>query len=81
MTTIDAGKIETPRKAQPHHATITMKIDVRKMNNDGSLDHKVIGNTILEKYGISNKAQICTSGPTLHECLKNLIDMLEKMNE
>jgi len=71
---------ETPRSSCPHHATITFKIDVRKMNNDGSLDHKVLGNEILKKYGISNKAQICTSGSTQHNCIDNLLKMLEKLN-
>ncbi len=80
MYSIDTGKPETPRTICPHHATITFKIDVRKMNNDGSLDHKVLGNEILKKYGVSNKAQICISGPTEADCIKNLVEMLEKMN-
>jgi putative FmdB family regulatory protein len=77
---IDTGKPKCPRSDWPHHATITFKIDVRKMNNDGSLDHKVLGNEILKKYGVSNKAQICVSGATEADCIKNLIEMLEKMN-
>ena len=81
MYSLDSGPISTPRKNQPHHATVTLKIDIRKMNNDGSLDSKVIGNKILEQCGISNKAIVCTSGATLHDCIKNLTTMLEKMNE
>ena len=64
----------------PHHATVTLKIDVRKMHPDGSLESSVIGNEILKKYGVSRKAQICTSGATEADCIKNLNEMLEKMN-
>jgi len=81
MYTLDSGKPETCRSNYPHHATVTFKIDIRKMNNDGSLGSKVLGNEILKKYGISNKAQVCISGPTEADCIKNLMKMLEKMNE
>tara|TARA_A100001201_G_C4078699_1_gene198213 strand:+ start:274 stop:540 length:267 start_codon:yes stop_codon:yes gene_type:complete len=73
-------KDEIPRKENPHHATITIKIDVRQMNKDGSLQRGVLGNTILNKYGISNKAQVCTSGATEADCIKNLKEMLERLN-
>ena len=75
-----SAKEKMPRKENPHHATITIKIDVRQMNKDGSLQKSVLGNTILNKYGISNKAQICTSGATEADCIKNLKEMLEKLN-
>jgi hypothetical protein len=68
------------RKQQPHHATVTMKIDIRKMNKDGDLEKEVLGNKILNKYNMSNKAQIFTSGATEADCIKNLKQMLEKMN-
>lgn len=80
MYSLESGNIDIPRSSCPHHATITLKIDVRKMNNDGSLDHKVLGNEILKKYGITNKAQVCISGATEHDCIKNLLCMLEKLN-
>lgn len=80
MYTLDDGPIKIPRKDWPHHATITMKIDIRKMNDDGTLDPSIMGNSLLEKYGISNKAQICISGPTEAECIRNLIKMLEKLH-
>jgi|TARA_R110000744_G_scaffold41419_5_gene93779 hypothetical protein len=57
-----------------------MKIDIRKMNNDGSLDHQVMGNRLLAKYGISNKAQICLSGSSEADCIKTLKQKLEKLN-
>jgi len=68
------------RSEQPHHATVTMKIDIRKMLDNGNLDSCVLGNEALEKYGISNKLQICVSGVTEAACIRNLITMLEKMN-
>lgn len=80
MHSLESGKPDIARSSCPYHATVTMKIDVRKINNDGSLDHKVLGNDILKKYGMTNKAQVYISGPTQHDCIKNLLDMLEKLN-
>ena len=80
MYALDSGAPDLPRVEWPHHATITMKIDIRKMNSDGSLDHKVLGNEILRKYNMTNKAQICISGTTEADCIKNLKQMLEKLN-
>ena len=80
MHSLDAGRPDIPRAEWPHHATITMKIDVRKINSDGSLDHSVLGNEILRKYNMTNKAQICISGATEADCIKNLKQMLEKLN-
>jgi hypothetical protein len=78
LTTAKQNSI--PRSSCPHHATVTMKIDVRRMLDNGYLDNMVLGNDALGKYGISNKLQICTSGVTEADCIKNLIKMLEKMN-
>jgi hypothetical protein len=64
----------------PHHAVITMKIDIRKINKNGNLDHQVIGNNILDKYGISNKAQICFSATSEAECIKLIKEKLERLN-
>jgi len=68
------------RKLCPHHAVITMKIDVRKINKDGGLDSQVIGNNILAQYGISNKAQICFSATSEAECVKLIKEKLERLN-
>ena len=59
---------------------ITMKIDIRKMYDDGSLDNQVIGNRLLSRYGISNKAQICISGASEADCIRILKEKLEKLN-
>ena len=76
---INVEKPDLPRSMYPHHATITLKIDIRKIEPDGKLDDQVIGNKILEKYGISNKAQICFSAPTEAECIKLVKDKLENI--
>jgi hypothetical protein len=68
------------RRAQPHHATITIKIDVRKLNSNGTLDSLVMGNNALEKYGMTRKAQLYLSGPTEADCIKILKERLEKLN-
>lgn len=81
MPFIDEIPTDMPRSQYPYHATVTMKIDIRKMLETGNLDNCVLGNEALQKYGISNKLQICVSGVTEADCVKNLIKMLEKMNE
>lgn len=81
MPFIDEIPNNLSRSQQPHHATVTMKVDIRKMLDSGNLDNQVLGNEALKKYGISNKLQICVSGVTEADCIKNLVKMLEKMNE
>lgn len=76
---INLEKPSIPRSMYPHHATITMKIDIRKIEPDGKLDTQVIGDSALEKYGISRKAQICFSAPTEADCIKLVKDKLENM--
>jgi hypothetical protein len=71
---------QVDRKNCPHHATVTMKIDIRKMYDDGSLDSQVMGNRLLADYGISTKAQICISGATEADCIRILKERLEKLN-
>jgi hypothetical protein len=80
MYVLDSGEVGLSRAECPHHATITMKIDIRKMNSDGSLDHSVLGNESLRKYNMTTKAQICISGATEADCINNLKKMLEKLN-
>ena len=68
------------RRDYPHKAVVTMKIDIRKINRDGTLDSQIMGNHLLQKYGVSTKAQWCTSGASEAECIKNLKEKLEKLN-
>jgi|TARA_R110000824_G_scaffold143518_2_gene311214 hypothetical protein len=71
---------DIPRRDYPHHTTVTMKIDIRKINKDGTLGHEVMGDHLLKKYGISTKAQWCVSGASEAECIKNLKNKMEKLN-
>ena len=80
MNELQISDNQVDRKNHPHHATITMKIDIRKMYDDGSLDNQIMGNRLLSKYGISNKAQICISGATEADCIRILKEKLEKLN-
>jgi hypothetical protein len=80
MNEFEISNSQVDRKSCPHHATLTIKIDIRKMYDDGSLDNQVMGNRLLSKYGISNKAQICISGTTEADCIKKLKEKLEKLN-
>lgn len=68
------------RRNYPHHAVITIKIDIRKINKDGTLDQQVIGNKLLAQYGISNKAQICFAAASESDCIKLIKEKLEKLN-
>jgi hypothetical protein len=68
------------RKICPHHVVVTMKIDIRKIEKDGTLDSQVIGNELLAKYGISNKAQICFSATSEADAVKILKEKLERLN-
>ncbi len=80
MNDFEISDNQVDRKICPHHATITMKIDIRKMYEDGSLDNQVMGNRLLSKYGISTKAQICISGASEADCIKILKERLDKLN-
>ena len=68
------------RRDCPHHATVTIKIDIRKINKDGSLDSEVMGNHLLQKYGISTKAQFHVSGKDEPDCINTLKEKLETLN-
>ncbi len=80
MNEFEISDNKVDRKSWTKHATITMKIDIRKMYDDGSLDNQVIGNRLLSRYGISNKAQICISGASEADCIRILKEKLEKLN-
>ena len=69
------------RRECPHHAVITFKIDIRKINSDGTIDPQVLGNALLRKYGISTKAQLAVAGTSEADCINNLKSKLERLNE
>ena len=69
------------RRECPHHAVVTLKVDIRRINSDGTLDPKVMGNTLLRKYEMSTKAQFSIIGTSEADCIKNLKSKLERLNE
>ena len=71
---------EIPRSEKPHHATVTMKIDVREMTKSGEVLHSILGETALNKYGLSRKAMYFVTGATEASCMKQLKECLERLN-
>ena len=71
---------DIPRSTKPHIAIVTMKVDIRTLNPDGTMGIHVMGRKALEKYGISDKAQFIIKGTSEAGCIKKLIDSLENMN-
>ena len=69
------------RRECPHHAVVTFKIDIRKVNSDGTIDPQVMGNAILQKYGMSTKAQFSVIGNNEADCINNLKSKLERLDE
>ena len=69
------------RRNCPHHVVITLKIDVRKINSDGTLDTQIIGNKILSKWGITNKAQICFSAVDEATAIKMAKEKIERLED
>jgi len=69
------------RRDCPHNVTVTMKVDIRKMNNDGLLEPEIIGNRLLEKYGITTKAQFSFNAVNEAEAIRILKAKMEKLNE
>ena len=67
------------RKEKPHIAIVTVKLDIRAINADGTLDQYVMGDACLEKYGISRKGQFVMKGHSEADCVKKTIEALEKV--
>tara|TARA_B100000929_G_C15320197_1_gene357005 strand:- start:121 stop:429 length:309 start_codon:yes stop_codon:yes gene_type:complete len=68
------------RSTKPHMAVVTLKIDIRAMNSDESLDPRVMGNRALQKYGIAQKGQFVVRGTSEADCIKKLKTILENIN-
>ena len=69
------------RSQKPHIAIVTLKIDIRSMNPDGSFDDQILGDNTLRQYGVFRKAQITTIGFSESDCISKTKTMLEKLNE
>ena len=75
-----ANDTNVERSKKPHIAIVTLKIDVRSIEPDGTFDDQVLGDKALSKYGISRTAQIQTAGITEADCINKTKKMLEKLN-
>jgi hypothetical protein len=71
--------VDTNRRERPHIAIVTIKLDIRAMNADGTLDQYVMGDQCLEKYGISRKGQFVVKGHSEAECIKKTTETLENI--
>jgi len=69
------------RKKCPHHVVITLKVDVRKVEPNGVLEQQTIGNNILSKYGMTNKAQICFTAVDEATAIKMAKEKIERLED
>lgn len=66
-------------REKPHIAIVTLKLDVRAINADGTLDQYVMGDKSLERYGITRKGQFVIKGHDEADCIKKILETLEKI--
>ena len=67
------------RYQKPHIAIVTLKVDVRGLNPDGTLHEAVLGDAALEKYGICRMGRVNVIGFSEADCINKTKKMLEKM--
>ena len=72
---------EVNRREKPHIAIVTIKLDVRAINADGTLDQYVIGDSALERYGISRKGQFVLKGHDDADCVNKIIQTMERIQD
>ena len=68
------------RRSRPHIAIVTMKVDVRAINPDNTLDLYTMGDGCLSKYGLSQKGQFVVKGYSEADCIQKLQQILESIN-
>lgn len=68
------------RKDFPHVAVLTFRIEVREVDKDGIMGQSVLGRNELNKFGMSDKAQIHVKGATESECIQKVKTLLENLN-
>ena len=72
---------EVNRREKPHIAIVTIKLDVRAINADGTLDQYVMGDSALERYGISRKGQFVLKGHDEADCVNKIIQTMERIQD
>ena len=68
------------KRELPHVSVVTFNIDIRPLNPDNSLGESLSDERLL-KYNIGKKAQMNISGVSEAECIQNIKNKLEKLNE
>jgi len=71
--------VDMNRREKLHIAIVTVKLDVRAINQDGTLDQYVMGDECLDKYGIARKGQFVVKGYDEADCINNIIQTLERI--
>jgi len=64
----------------PHKAVITFDIDVRTINVDETVSESISDERLL-RYNMTRKAQIVINGTSEADCMQNIKNKLEKLNE
>lgn len=64
----------------PHKAIITFDIDVRAINADTTISEPISDERLL-RYNMTKKAQIAITGTSEADCMQNIKNKLEKLNE
>ena len=68
------------KRELPHTSVITFDIDIRPINPDNSLGESLSDERLL-KYNLGKKAQINILGLSEADCIQNIKNKLEKLNE
>ena len=69
------------RREKPHIAIVTVKVDIWAVNADGTLDQYVMGDSTLERYGISRKGQFVVKGHDEADCINKIIQTMERIQD
>jgi hypothetical protein len=64
----------------PHTALVTFDIDVRTINVDETVSEPISDERLL-RYNMTKKAQIVITGTSEADCIQNIKNKLEKLNE
>ena len=64
----------------PHKAIITFDIDVRAINVDETVSETISDERLL-RYNMAKRAQIAITGTSEADCMQNIKNKLEKLNE
>jgi hypothetical protein len=68
------------KRELPHTSVITFDINIRPINPDNSLGESLSDERLL-KYNLGKKAQINILGVSEADCIQNIKNKLEKLNE